>query len=205
MLAREPNEERFPLLWIFLCLYKHTVTTWSLLSCIFVKLLIAKNGAIPSKVKLELDLLPAVYALVSNVTNLFWFEINGIWTYGVNDHLKLLWNSLIIKHCCIILSTLLNLYRINWILTKQQSHYLFGTGSLFVLWMPVKSVSERNKGKRRFSEEWRKAYSPICWCTAVSTICPKKKKKVFPWQINATCAVTCRYFASKVLTTQTEM
>lgn len=41
------------------------------------------NGAIPSKVKLEDDLLPAVYALVSNVTNLFWFEINGIWTYGV--------------------------------------------------------------------------------------------------------------------------
>lgn len=121
MLAREPNEEISALLWIFLCLYKHTVTTWILLSCIFVKLLIAKNGAIPSKVKLETDLLPAVYALVSNVTNLFWFEINGIWTYGVMITLKknLLWNNLIIKHCCIILSTLLNLYRINLILTKQ--------------------------------------------------------------------------------------
>lgn len=60
------------------------------LSCIFVKLLIAQNGAIPSKVKLEARLLPAVYALVSNVTNLFWFEINEIWTYGVNDHKNLL-------------------------------------------------------------------------------------------------------------------
>lgn len=46
------------------------------------------NGAIPSKVKLEVDLLPAVYALVSNVTNLFWFEINGIWTCGVMITLK---------------------------------------------------------------------------------------------------------------------
>lgn len=87
MLAREPNEEIFVLLWIFLCLYKHTVTTWILLSCIFVKLLIAKNGAIPSKVKLEVDLLPAVYALVSNVTNLFWFEK---WNLDLRcyDHLK---------------------------------------------------------------------------------------------------------------------
>lgn len=51
----------------------------------------AKNGAIPSKVKLEVELLPAVYALVSNVTNLFWFEVkkkNRIWTYGVMITLK---------------------------------------------------------------------------------------------------------------------
>lgn len=38
---------------------------------------------------------------------------------------KLLRDSLIIKHCCIILSTLLNLYRIKWILTKQQGDIFF--------------------------------------------------------------------------------
>lgn len=46
------------------------------------------------------------------------------------DHFKknLLWNNLIIKHCCIILSTLLNLYRINLILTEQ-SCLIIGSAS----------------------------------------------------------------------------
>lgn len=60
---------------------------------------------------------------------------------------QLLWNNLIIKHCCIILSTLLNLYRINWILTKQQCLIISSapcTRSEWIKpWSPVKLFSDR--------------------------------------------------------------
>lgn len=79
---------------------------------------------------------------------------------------KLLWNNLIIKHCCIILSTLLNLYRINLILTKQPCLII---GSVSDDWNELNHYNQLNTAVRWMgSDGWmyrihRNANSTACW------------------------------------------
>lgn len=106
---------------------------------------------------------------------------------------NLLWNNLIIKHCCIILSTLLNLYRINWILTLTVVSLVFlctwslnWTGfSVQCEWMWKRQVNELgitwkhtapSAGKRlpmqllSGSELWRKLQNNLFTLSAVCTV-----------------------------------